>query len=96
MNKEEYYSRMEKIDGKIRTDRCSFDEIHNLTIQQNYLKTQYIKCLQHNWNELKKWLEDQRPKTSEGNLDDFIIRISLSSIFSKMQELEEVGNNDNK
>ena len=54
MKKEEYYSRMDKINARISTDRCSFDEIHNLIIQKNYLNTQYIKDLE---TQLKKQKE---------------------------------------
>lgn len=79
MNKEEYYSRMGKIDGKISTDRCSFDEIHNLTIQKNYLNKQYINNLENNWNELKKWLEEYY---------DYGDCLKIKFILNKMSELE--------
>ena len=59
MSEEEYYSRMEKIEGKLSTDRCSFDEVHNLNIQQNYLKTQYIKTLEQEKQQLKEQLKDE-------------------------------------
>ena len=41
MNKEEYYSRIEKINNKFRTDRVSADEEYQLVCQRNYLSTKY-------------------------------------------------------
>ena len=73
MSKEEYYSRMGKIEGKLRTDRCSFDEIHNLTIQQNYLKTQYIKFLEEENEKLNHYkLLYQKVKERNDKAIDYI------------------------
>ena len=101
MNEKEYYSRMEKIDGKISTDRCSFDEVHNLTIQKNYLNKQYIKYLEHNWNELKEYLKDykevlENEKESVEGLDLFEEHTldTLEEVLDKIKYLEEGGNND--
>lgn len=99
MNEKEYYSRMEKIDGKIRTDRCSFDEVHNLTIQKNYLNKQYIKYLEHNWNELKKWLEETLNELKQNDIYDRTSYetgqiIATECIIAKIEELEEGGNNE--
>lgn len=71
MSKEEYYSRMEKIEGKLRTDRCSFDEVHNLNIQQNYLKTQYIKTLEQENQQLKQWDKNKDTRNSRQRVANY-------------------------
>lgn len=56
-----------------------------------------IEDLEHNWNELKKWLEDEIKEYEESlfNLKEPPTRILvIMNILSKMQELEEGGNND--
>jgi len=42
MNEEEYKNRINKINARLSTDRCSDDEIANLNIQRIYLKDKYI------------------------------------------------------
>ena len=44
-----------------------------------------INKLEHNWNELKKWLEEYY---------DYGDCLKIKFILNKMQELEEGGNND--
>jgi len=44
-----------------------------------------IYTLKHNWNELKKWLEEYY---------DYGDCLKIKFILNKMQELEEGGNND--
>ena len=41
MNEEEYKTRINKINARLSTDRCSDDEIANLNIQRIYLKDKY-------------------------------------------------------
>ena len=43
--------------------------------------------LQNNWNELKKWLEENE------SFDDYCNETTFTSVLDKMQELE--GNNEN-
>ena len=54
MNKEEYYKRLEKTTEKIKTDRCSEDDIANINRQKLYLAEHYISNLQQ---ENKKYKE---------------------------------------
>ena len=42
MTKEEYDKRLEKTTEKIKTDRCSEDEIANINRQKLYLAEHYI------------------------------------------------------
>ena len=49
------------------------------------------KLLEHNWNELKKWLEERYLRVDSGT--DF--EIALHMTLDKMQSLEDGGNNDN-
>ena len=58
MNKEEYYKRLEKTTEKIKTDRCSEDEIANINRQKLYLAEHYISNLEQENQELKKQLEE--------------------------------------
>lgn len=43
------------------------------------------KQLQNNWNELKEWLEDEKPTK---DMNENFIMIRLSDLKNKMQELE--------
>ena len=54
MNKEEYHKRLEKTTEKIKTDRCSEDEIENIERQKLYLAEHYISSLEQ---ENKKYKE---------------------------------------
>lgn len=58
MNKEEYYSRLKKTESKLLTDRCSFEESHNIALQKIYLKDKYIETLEKE----KQQLENNRDK----------------------------------
>ncbi len=58
MNKEEYYSRLKKTESKLLTDRCSFEESHNIALQQIYLKNKYIETLEKENQQLKKQKDD--------------------------------------
>ena len=44
----------------------------------------YIEQLQNNWNELKKWLEENE------SFDDYCNETTFTSVLDKMQELEQV------
>ena len=52
---------------------------------RGYGKTQYEK-LQHNWDELKSWLEENE------SFDDYCNETTFTSVLKQMQELE--GNNE--
>ncbi len=54
MNKEEYYSRMKKLDCRQMTDRTSRDEDFYIEHQRNYLSKQYIKTLEQENQQLKE------------------------------------------
>ena len=54
MTKEEYDKRLEKTTEKIKTDRCSEDEIANINRQKLYLAEHYITGLEQ---ENKKYKE---------------------------------------
>lgn len=54
MNKEEYYKRLEKTTEKIKTDRCSEDEIANINRQKLYLAEHYISSLEQENQRLDK------------------------------------------
>ena len=53
------------------------------------------KLLQHNWNELKKWLEEYLDGARSG-LDSYDCGIGdcLDDVLKKISELEEGGNNE--
>ena len=61
------------------------DEVYNI-----------IYKLKHNWNELKKWLEEYLDGARSG-LDSYDCGIGdcLDDVLKKISELEEGGNNDN-
>lgn len=52
---------------------------------RGYGKTQYEK-LQHNWNELEKWLSAREFR--------YGIRINIQEVLNKMQEIEEKRDNE--
>lgn len=66
MNKEEYYKRLEKTTEKIKTDRCSEDEIANINRQKLYLAEHYISSLEqeneklHHYKTLYQSLKGQK------------------------------------
>ena len=66
MNKEEYYKRLEKTTEKIKTDRCSEDEIANINRQKLYLAEHYISSLEqeneklHHYKTLYQSLKRQK------------------------------------
>ena len=57
MNKEEYYKRLEKTTEKIKTDRCSEDEIANIERQKLYLAEHYISSLEQENQKYKEVIE---------------------------------------
>jgi adenylosuccinate synthase len=49
------------------------------------------KAIEHNWNELKRWLEDENNQ----KYSQYIYNYSINNwVLNKMQELEEGGNNE--
>ena len=50
----------------------------------------YSYQLKHNWNELKKWLEERYLRVDSGTDFEIVLYMTLD----KMQSLEEGGNND--
>lgn len=55
----------------------------------NYLKKVYLenKQLKYNWNELKKWLEENE------SFDDYCNETTFTSVLEKMLELEQGSDN---
>lgn len=52
----------------------------------------YSYQLKHNWNELKKYLEENKYFYSGYQGEDLEEDISIIGVLNKMQELEEVSN----
>lgn len=46
--------------------------------------------LEHNWNELKKWLEEG----CKDNTELITFRLAICRVLDKIKELEEGGNNE--
>lgn len=69
------------------------DEIHNeyaLSEREGKLLLEYITQLQNNWNELKKWLEEEYEYCDKiGNPSIGCAMGQIRRIKSKMQELEQ-------
>ena len=63
--------------------KSDFEAQHELT--KNYAEEN--KRLKDNWNELKKWLEENE------SFDDYCNETTFTSVLEKMQELE--GSNSN-
>lgn len=57
MNREEYYKRLEKTTEKIKTDRCSEDDIENINRQKLYLAEHYISNLEQENKQLKELID---------------------------------------
>ena len=98
MNKEEYYKRLEKTTEKIKTDRCSEDEIANINRQKLYLAEHYItgleqenKQLKDNWNKLKEIAKSQIGFKKRADLKGGLW-FEIDELMDKMQELD--GSND--
>ena len=74
-------------------------EYRSLKEQFEELRNDYIELarseeqLQNNWNELKKWLEDENNQ----KYSQFIYNYSINNwVLNKMQELEQVKDENNK
>lgn len=99
MNKEEYYKRLEKTTEKIKTDRCSEDEIANINRQKLYLAEHYISSLEQENQKYKELIDKvinelfnlkdiiYNPETREETID---IQRKISSIIKdlKVKEVE--------
>ena len=70
MNEEEYYTRIEKINNRFKTDRVSADEEYQLVCQKNYLSTKYIEHLEQQCKKQKEEIDDYKEDIS--NLLDII------------------------
>ena len=57
MNKEEYYKRLEKTTEKIKTARCSEDDIANINRQKLYLAEHYISNLEQENQKYKEVID---------------------------------------
>lgn len=102
MNKEEYYKRLEKTTEKIKTDRCSEDEIANINRQKLYLAEHYISSLEQEneklhhyktlYQSLKKQKEELRDWLEEmlDDKDDIFSVVRVKDVLSKLEELEGV------
>ena len=90
MTKEEYDKRLEKTTEKIKTDRCSEDEIANINRQKLYLAEHYIssleqenKQLKDNWNKLKEYIS-----TEWYSYDNDSVEFEVAKdILNKMEEM---------
>ena len=82
MNKEEYYKRLEKTTEKIKTDRCSEDDIANINRQKLYLAEHYISNLEQ---------ENQRYKEIIDKMNNYIKQHSNYVVeYSDTWEIKEL------
>ena len=91
MNKEEYYSRLKKTTSKLLTDRCSYEESHNIALQQIYLKDKYIETLEQENQQLKKQKDDvvEYIKGLDGDYDLELANCVKYEIFRMLGEIDE-------
>ena len=85
MNKEEYYKRLEKTTEKIKTDRCSEDDIANINRQKLYLAEHYISNLEQE-NQKYKEVIDKAIKRLEKGI--FIIPKDTNELLDILKEVE--------
>ena len=81
MTKEEYYKRLEKTTEKIKTDRCSEDEIANINRQKLYLAEHYISSLEQ---------ENQKYKEVIDKLEKYIRLIVSEEEFIETEHYVEL------
>ena len=81
MTKEEYYKRLEKTTEKIKTDRCSADEIANINRQKLYLAEHYISSLEQ---------ENQKYKEVIDKLEKYIRLIVSEEEFIETEHYVEL------
>ena len=72
-----------KVLTRMRLSCCWGDNLNEKELNE---VVDYINYLQNNWNELKKWLEEDNYKVFEE------IWVNTQEVLDKMQELE--GNNE--
>lgn len=94
MNKKEYYSRLKKTTSKLLTDRCSFEENHNIALQQIYLKDKYIETLEQENQQLKKQKDDvveliKKQLLSNTNITKYTDEMCLRDILRMLGEIDE-------
>ena len=90
MNKEEYYKRLEKTTEKIKTDRCSEDEIANINRQKLYLAEHYISNLEQENQKYKEVIDKAIEYVSNKKA---IINTDVIRIFD-LFEIDEQGYTD--
>ena len=88
MTKEEYDKRLEKTTEKIKTDRCSEDEIANINRQKLYLAEHYITGLEQENKKYKEVIEKLKKVIDEcWYMDKENIGMQ---VFSKKCELKDI------
>lgn len=65
--------------------------INELVEYENIGTINNLKQLEHNWNELKSWLEER----CKDNMELITFRLAICRVLDKIRELEEGGNNEN-
>ena len=87
MTKEEYDKRLEKTTEKIKTDRCSEDEIANINRQKLYLAEHYITGLEQEnkkykevIDKLKEWINIVQQNKDNKHLEPFISTDELDEL----------------
>ena len=95
MNKEEYYKRLEKTTEKIKTDRCSEDEIANIERQKLYLAEHYISSLEQQNQKYKevidKAIEFIKLKQCKYNGWEMMVQLYENEINQLLDILKEVS-----
>ena len=74
------------------------ETLHNKIYKETeeYGRTQFVSRivdLEHNWNELKKWMNSEIERFEDNPYTRLGIAV-FTKVLDKMQELEEGGNND--
>ena len=82
-------------DSDITTGKVIVNGIEITSVEDWEKVTNSLIKLEHNWNKLKKWLEEYLDGARSG-LDSYDCGIGdcLDDVLRKMQSLEEGGNNE--
>lgn len=95
MDKGEYYSRIEKINNRFRTDRVSVDEEYQLICQRNYLSTKYIENLEQQVKSQKEVIDKAMEIINDYLKEDYSIytenEIEVELIVELKNILKEVS-----
>ena len=89
MNKEEYYKRLEKTTEKIKTDRCSEDDIANINRQKLYLAEHYISNLEQENQRYKEIIDNATDKCNK-TLDYINNTLLKNNVKVELTELLEI------